>query len=96
MGGVSRITPLAQCWTATWPVGTPAHSWQAVAANGSFDVEGMVYAAKVLAVIGARIMSDSATLEAATAEFEHETDGEPYESLLPEDAMPPFEMTASK
>jgi len=87
---VSRIAPLAQFWAATWPIGTPAHSWQATAANGSFGVEGMLYAAKVLAGTGARLAADSDLLAAARAEFEETVDG-PYESALPSGATPPLD-----
>lgn len=48
VGDVSLIVPTAEFYAATWPVGTPAHTWQAMAANGSFGAEAMVYAAKVL------------------------------------------------
>lgn len=93
VGEVSRIAPLAQFWAATWPVGTPAHSWQAVAANGSFGVEGMVYASKLLSDTCGRLMSEPETLKAAKEEFEEETDGTTYESPLPAEAEPPFHLT---
>ncbi len=49
LGDVSRITPTAQFTTATWPIGTASHSWQASAASGSsLGYKGMMLAAKVL------------------------------------------------
>ncbi len=94
VGDVSYIAPTAQFSAATWPVGTPAHTWQAVAANGDFGTKGAVYAAKVLAGAAADLMADPERLEEAAAEFEEATGGEPYETPLPDKAEPPFDMTA--
>ena len=50
VGDVSWTVPTAGFSTATWVPGTPAHSWQAVAAGGtSIGMKGMQNAAKVLA-----------------------------------------------
>lgn len=94
VGDVSYITPTAQFNAATWPVGTPGHTWQAVASNGDFAKKGAVYAAKVLAGAAHDLLIDPETLETARAEFEDATGGEPYETPLPKDAEPPFDMTA--
>jgi len=93
IGDVSRITPTGQFRAATWPVGTPAHSWQAVAANGDFATGGMVYAAKVLAATAHDLLSDAELRRSAGAAFEAES-GAGYESPLPADAEPPFDVTA--
>ncbi|MFB6300652.1 MAG: amidohydrolase [Halobacteriales archaeon] len=94
VGDVSYITPTAQFSAATWPVGTPGHSWQVVAANGDFGQKGVTFAAKVLAGAAYDLMTDPETLEAAWEEFEEATGGEPYETPLPPEAEPPFDMTA--
>ncbi|WP_306060018.1 amidohydrolase [Natronococcus wangiae] len=94
VGDVSYITPTAQFTAATWPVGMPGHSWQVVASNGDFAKKGAVYAAKVLGGAAHDLIADPETLEAARAEFEATTGGKPYETPLPEDAEPPFDMTA--
>lgn len=91
VGDVSRIVPLGQFWGATWPVGTPAHSWQAVAANGSFATKGMVHAAKVLAATAVDLLTDPGALAAAREEFEAARDGE-YESPLPDGIDRPPEL----
>jgi len=91
---VSYIAPTGQFTAATWPVGTPGHSWQVVAANGDFGKKGMMFAAKVLAGTAHDLMTDAETLKAAKAEFEETTGGEPYETPLPPEAEPPFDMTA--
>ncbi|MEF8789509.1 MAG: amidohydrolase [Haloarculaceae archaeon] len=95
VGDVSYITPTAQFSAATWPVGTPGHSWQVVASNGDFGQKGIAFAAKVLAGTAYELMTDPETLEAAREEFVEATDGEPYETPLPPEAEPPFDMTAS-
>jgi aminobenzoyl-glutamate utilization protein B len=47
---ISWVVPTAGLRTATWVPGTPAHSWQAVAAGGtSIGFKGMMVAAKTLA-----------------------------------------------
>ncbi len=94
VGDVSYIAPTGQFTAATWPVGTPGHSWQVVAANGDFAKKGMMFAAKVLAGTAHDLMTDAETLEAAKREFEEATGGEPYETPLPPEAEPPFDMTA--
>ncbi|MFC5279831.1 amidohydrolase [Halorubrum rubrum] len=94
VGDVSYIAPTGQFNAATWPVGAPGHSWQVVAANGDFGRKGMLFAAKVLAGTAHDLMTDPETLAAAREEFEAATGGEPYETPLPPEAEPPFDMTA--
>lgn len=91
VGDVSWITPVAQFWGCAWPVGTPSHTWQAVAANGDFSKKTAVYAAKVLAGTVYDLFEDPELLQAARTEFETETEGRQYESPLPEGTEPPFE-----
>jgi aminobenzoyl-glutamate utilization protein B len=58
-GDVSWVTPLVTLNTATWVPGTPAHSWQAVAAGGTgIGTKAMIVAAKTLALTGAQLFSD--------------------------------------
>lgn len=88
VGDVSYIAPVGQFTAATWPLGTPLHTWQAVAANGDFGVEGMLYAAKVVGETARRLAADPDTLARAREEFEAVP---AYESPLPEGAEPPFD-----
>jgi len=92
VGDVSWITPTGQFRGATWPVGTPSHSWQVVAANGSFGQKGIGFAAKVLAGTTYDLMSNADLLEAVRDEFERTFAGRSYETPLPNDAAPPFDM----
>lgn len=92
VGDVSWLTPTAQFWGAAWPVGTPSHSWQAVAANGDFGLKAAVYAAKVLASTAFDVLEEPAVVREANDELRR-TRSHEYESPLPEDAEPPFDLT---
>lgn len=93
VGDVSWITPTAQFRATTWAFGTPGHSWQAVAADGSFGTRGMLHAARVVAGSVADLLADEERLAAAREEFEEVAGPDAYESPLPDDATPPFDVT---
>jgi len=68
---VSWVTPTAGMGAATWVPGTPAHSWQAVAAGGmSIGSKGAAVAAKTLALAGATLFRSPELLTKAQAELE--------------------------
>jgi aminobenzoyl-glutamate utilization protein B len=94
VGDVSWITPTAQFRAATWAVGTPPHTWQAVAANGDFGRKGMVYAAKVLAGTVHDLLADADLRAEARAAWESDRGDRRYETPLPEGVEPPFDVTA--
>jgi len=91
---VSWIAPTAQFRASTWAVGTPPHTWQAVAANGDFGRKGMVYAAKVLAGTTHDLLADADLREAAREAWEADRGDRRYETPLPADVEPPFDVTA--
>ena len=67
---VSWNVPVVGLSTATWVPGTPAHSWQAVAAGGmEIGAKGMINAAKVLVLTGIDLFTQPALIEKATTEF---------------------------
>jgi aminobenzoyl-glutamate utilization protein B len=71
VGDVSWRVPTAGFYAATWVPGTPAHSWQAVAAGGtSIGHKGMLLAARVLAHTAADLYRSPALIEAARGELE--------------------------
>lgn len=86
VGDVSWNVPTGGFRTATWVPGTPAHSWQAVAAGGmSIGHKGMMLAAKVLAVTAADLFEAPEVLAAAREELERRRgDDFVYEALLGE------------
>lgn len=66
---VSWVVPTVGMTAATWVPGTPAHSWQAIAAGGmSIGNKGMIVAAKTLAMTAVDLFTDADLLAAATAE----------------------------
>ena len=90
VGDVSQCVPTAQIRAATWPIGTPAHSWQAVSCGKSaYAHKATLFAAKTLAAAGAALVHDPELLERARAEFDRRAAEEGgYPSPLPDDAKP--------
>ncbi|OQP57771.1 amidohydrolase [Niastella vici] len=67
---VSWTVPTVGLSTATWVPGTPAHSWQAVAAGGmEIGAKGMINAAKAIVLTGIDLFTQPALIGKATAEF---------------------------
>ena len=70
VGDVSFAVPTIGLNTATWVPGTPAHSWQAVAAGGmSIGHKGMMVAAKTLALTAIHLYSNTDLIQTAREEF---------------------------
>lgn len=95
---VSWVTPTAGMGAATWAPGTPAHSWQAVAAGGtSIGSKGAVVAAKTLALAGARLLTEPALVSAAQAELEERRGADfTYQAMVGDRAPPLDYRNASK
>jgi aminobenzoyl-glutamate utilization protein B len=71
MGDVSWRVPTVQLSAATWVPGTPAHSWQAVAAGGtSIGAKGMMVAAKTMTLTTIDLFSDPSHIRKAREEFD--------------------------
>lgn len=68
---ISWTVPTVGLGTAVWVPGTPAHSWQAVAASGaSYGIKGGVVAAKTLALTAAQLYRSPELIAAAKSEFD--------------------------
>jgi aminobenzoyl-glutamate utilization protein B len=92
VGDVSIAVPTTGLRVATWVPGTPAHSWQAVAASGmSIGFKGAQVAAKTLALAAIELIENPELRAAARAEF-NDRRGEDfvYEALLG-DRSPPLD-----
>ncbi len=90
VGDVSWTVPTAGLSTATWVPGTPAHSWQAVAASGhAIGNKGALNAASVLALSAIALYEAPDTIVQAKEEFDRRrgTDFR-YAPLLERDAPP--------
>ncbi|MGB7394256.1 MAG: amidohydrolase [Pricia sp.] len=71
VGDVSFTVPTVGLRTATWVPGTPAHSWQAVAAGGtSIGEKGMMVAAKTLTLTAIDLFKDQELIDKAQEEFQ--------------------------
>ncbi|KRG42670.1 amidohydrolase [Stenotrophomonas pictorum JCM 9942] len=90
VGDVSWIVPTAGVSTATWVPGTPAHSWQAVAASGStIGAKGALNAAKTLALAAVALYQSPQTVAAAKTEFAQRRGADfTYQPLLQRTAPP--------
>ncbi|WP_085787449.1 amidohydrolase [Ketogulonicigenium robustum] len=95
VGDVSWIVPTVGLGTATYVQGTPAHSWQAVAAGGmSIGHKGTALAARTLAATAIELFQSPEVLEAAKAEFDAARgDAFSYEALIG-DRLPPLDYRA--
>ena len=72
VGDVSWNVPTVGMTAATWVPGTPAHSWQAVAAGGmTIGLKGMIVAAKTMALTAMDLFTQPETVAKAKAEFEN-------------------------
>ncbi|MAH82863.1 MAG: amidohydrolase [Flavobacteriaceae bacterium] len=70
VGDVSFALPTVGFSTATWVPGTPAHSWQAVAAGGTtIGMKGMFIAAKTIALTGMQLLDNPKLIQKAKEEF---------------------------
>ena len=90
VGDVSWVVPNAGFSTATWVPGTPAHSWQAVAAGGmSIGHKGMLNAAKAMALSLHDLLTQPALVAEARAEFTRKrSPGYVYRPLIGDRAPP--------
>ncbi len=90
VGDVSWNVPTVGLGTATWVPGTPAHSWQAVAASGaSIGAKGALNASKAMALAAVRLFQSPDSVRAAKDEFERRRGAEfRYVPLLQREAPP--------
>jgi len=70
VGDISWTVPTAEFTTATWVPGTPAHSWQAIAAGGTdIGIKGLQLAAKTMALTAADFFENPELADQAQAEL---------------------------
>lgn len=82
-GDVSWIMPMNLFLTSTWPLGVPAHSWQATSSSGSsMGMKGMIYAAEIISGILYDLLNDSKLVEDAKEEFNRRTEKRKYVSPI--------------
>jgi aminobenzoyl-glutamate utilization protein B len=83
VGDVSYTLPTVGLRAATWVPGTPAHSWQAIAAGGTeIGTKGMLVASKTMALTAIDLMSNPDLLKKAMEEFTKSKGDYKYKALL--------------
>jgi aminobenzoyl-glutamate utilization protein B len=92
VGDISWTVPTTGFTAACWVPGTPAHSWQAVAAGGTtIGRKGMVLAAKTLAGTAWDLFNNPELIATAKAEFKQRMNGRIYQPLIGKDLAPPLD-----
>ena len=90
---VSWKAPTVEFSTATWILGTPAHSWQAVAQNGvGVGHKSLVFAAKIMAGTAIDLLTDEDILNKAKEEYRQRIGNKTYTSPIPSDKKPPLDI----
>jgi aminobenzoyl-glutamate utilization protein B len=89
VGDVSWNVPTVQLMAATQALGTPGHSWQIVSqGRSSISHMGMLYAEKVMALTGLKLLEHPEICERAKEELNRRKNGELYDCLLPQGFKP--------
>lgn len=90
VGDVSWIVPTMQCQTATWAIGTSAHTWQVVAQGSeSYAHKAMLQAGEIMASTALEIMQSPKLLAASKDEHRNRMSGKTYKAPIPEELKPP-------
>jgi aminobenzoyl-glutamate utilization protein B len=96
VGDVSWVVPTVQVHAPTVAIGTPFHTWQVVAQGKSPHAhKAMVQAAKAMAGIGIKALTDPELIRAAKADLEKRTAKTPYVCPLPDHVAPPLDMSVA-
>jgi aminobenzoyl-glutamate utilization protein B len=94
VGDVSWVVPTVQVHSPTVAIGTPFHTWQVVAQGMTPAAhKAMVQAAKAMAALGAKALTDPALIAAAKADLGKRTAKTPYLCPIPDDVAPPLGMS---
>jgi aminobenzoyl-glutamate utilization protein B len=92
VGDVSWLVPTVEFSTATWVVGTPAHSWQAVAQSGvGLGHKSLLFSAKVIATTITDLFNSKQLLRKAQQEYKQRIGNRKYESPIPQNHKPPLD-----
>jgi aminobenzoyl-glutamate utilization protein B len=96
VGDVSWVVPTVQVHSPTVAIGTPFHTWQVVAQGKSPAAhKAMVQAAKAMAGLGIKALTEPDLIAAAKADLKKRTARTPYVSPLPNGIAPPLDMSVS-
>lgn len=86
VGDVQHMVPGIMFGTACYGLGAAGHSWQITSSSGhSIGRKGMIYASKVMAIAGLKILEDPSIYERAKKEFDEAMAGKEYICPIPKD-----------
>jgi aminobenzoyl-glutamate utilization protein B len=89
---VSWVTPTVEFSTTCWMLGTPGHSWQCVAQNGtSIGHKGLIFSTKVHAAAGLELLTKPTLLKKVRDEWVERLAGREYKPPIPLDLKPPLD-----
>ena len=92
VGDVSWHVPTIGFSAATFVPGVAAHTWQATASTGmSIGQEGMLIAARAIALLGADLYAQPQVVAAAEADLARQLQTKSYKVALPEGKKPPID-----
>lgn len=93
VGDVSWVVPTVQVHAPTVAIGTPFHTWQVVAQGKTPAAhKAMVQAAKAMAAVGIKALTEPGLIAAAKADLGKRTARTPYVTPLA-DISPPLDMS---
>ena len=88
---VSWQAPTVEFSTAAWVLGTPGHSWQAVAQSGvGLGHKSLIFASKVMALTVIDLLTNADLLNRAKEEFKQRLRGRKYKPPISPDMKPPI------
>jgi aminobenzoyl-glutamate utilization protein B len=93
VGDVSWIVPAVEYNTATYPLGSPAHSWQWVACGAmGLGHKNLIFSSKITAGTVLDLLTKPALVKKAKGEHAKRLSGKKYVSPIPAEIQPPLEM----
>ena len=93
VGDVSWVVPAVEYNTATYPLGSPAHSWQWVACGAmGLGHKSLIFSSKVTAGTTLDLLTKPELVKMAKEEHMKRLAGKKYVSPIPIDIHPPLEL----
>jgi aminobenzoyl-glutamate utilization protein B len=92
VGDVSWVVPAVEYNTATYPLGSPAHSWQWVACGAmGLGHKSLIFSSKVTAGTVLDLLTKPELVKKAKEEHANRLSGKKYVSPIPAEIQPPLE-----
>jgi aminobenzoyl-glutamate utilization protein B len=93
VGDVSWVVPAVEYNTATYPLGSPAHSWQWVACGAmGLGHKSLIFSSKVTAGTVLDLLTKPELVKKAKEEHANRLSGKKYVSPIPAEIQPPLEL----